>query len=95
MLNVVKDVGQLGNHEIILIGNREIKWQRICHDVKTANFNSHKFKWGYRMPSSFDTPFLKPTYQILNPPFLPQHDIVNLHFRIKDFDPHFHRILIC
>ena len=48
MLNVVKDVGQVGNHEIILIGNHEIKRQRICHDVKTANFNSCEFKWGYR-----------------------------------------------
>ena len=32
---------------IILIGNREIKRPRICHDFKTANFNSRKFKWGY------------------------------------------------
>ena len=47
MLNVVKDVGQVGNREIILIGNREIKRQRICHDVKTANFNDREFKWGY------------------------------------------------
>ena len=46
MLNVVKDVGQVGNHETILIGNLKIKWQRICHDVKTSNFNGHKFKWG-------------------------------------------------
>ena len=44
MLNVVKDVGI---REIILIGNRKIKQQRICHDVKTANFNGRKFKWGY------------------------------------------------
>ena len=36
-----------GNHEIILIGNRKIKRPRICHDFKTANFNSRKFKWGY------------------------------------------------
>ena len=47
MLNVVKDVGQVGNREIILIGNHKIKRQRICHDVKTANFNSRKFTWGY------------------------------------------------
>ena len=39
MLNVVKDVGQVGNHEIILIGNRKIKRQRICH-VKTANLTA-------------------------------------------------------
>ena len=32
---------------IILIGNREIKRPRICHDFKTANFNSREFKWGY------------------------------------------------
>ena len=31
----------------ILTGNREIKLQQISHDVKTANFNSRKFKWGY------------------------------------------------
>ena len=34
MLNVVKDVGQVGNHEIILIWNHKIKRQRICHDQK-------------------------------------------------------------
>ena len=39
MLNVVKDVGQVGNREILLIGNCNIKWQRICHNVKTANLN--------------------------------------------------------
>ena len=43
MLNAVKDVGQVGNREIILIGNLEIK----CHDVNTANFNGRQFKWGY------------------------------------------------
>ena len=32
-----------------MIGNREIKRPRICHDFKTANFNSRKFKWGYSM----------------------------------------------
>ena len=37
----------VGNREIILIGNREIKRPRICHNFKTANFNSRKFKWGY------------------------------------------------
>ena len=37
----------VGNREIILIGNREIKRPRICHDFKTANFNSREFKWGY------------------------------------------------
>ena len=37
----------VGNCEIILIGNREIKRPRICHDFKTANFNSREFKWGY------------------------------------------------
>ena len=37
----------VGNREIILIGNREIKRPRICHDFKNANFNSRKFKWGY------------------------------------------------
>ena len=37
----------VGNREIILIGNRKIKRLRICHDFKTANFNSRKFKWGY------------------------------------------------
>ena len=37
----------VGNREIILIGNRKIKWPRICCDFKTANFNSRKFKWGY------------------------------------------------
>ena len=31
------------------MGNREIKRPRICHDFKTANFNSRKFKWGYSM----------------------------------------------
>ena len=36
----------IGNREIIMIGNREIKRPRICHDFKTANFNSRKFKWG-------------------------------------------------
>ena len=46
-VKVVKDVGQVGNHEIILIGNRKIKRQRICHDIKTTNFNSREFKWGY------------------------------------------------
>ena len=45
----LKDIGQVRNHEIILIGNREIKRQRICHDVKTANFNGRDFKWGYSM----------------------------------------------
>ena len=30
-----------------MIGNREIKRQRICHDFKTANFDSREFKWGY------------------------------------------------
>ena len=39
----------VGNREIILIGNHEIKWPRICHDFKTANLNSHEFKWGYSM----------------------------------------------
>ena len=37
----------LGNHKIILIGNREIKRLRICHYVKTVNFNGCEFKWGY------------------------------------------------
>ena len=37
----------VGNREIILIGNREIKRPRICHVFKTANFNSREFKWGY------------------------------------------------
>ena len=37
----------VGNCEIILIGNRKIKRPRICHDFKTANFNSREFKWGY------------------------------------------------
>ena len=36
----------VGNREIILIGNREIKQPRICHDFKTANFNSREFKMG-------------------------------------------------
>ena len=39
----------VGNCEIILIGNREIKRPRICHNFKTANFNSREFKWGYSM----------------------------------------------
>ena len=42
-----QDVGQVGNREIILIGNHKIKQQRICHDVKTTNFNIREFKWGY------------------------------------------------
>ena len=44
-----KMLGQVGNHEIILIGNRKIKRQRIRHDAKTANINGRKFKWGYSM----------------------------------------------
>ena len=40
----------VGNREIILIGKRKIKRPRICHDFKTANFNSRKFKWGYDIP---------------------------------------------
>ena len=47
LLNVVKDVGQVGKREIILIGNRKIKRQRQCHDVKTTNLNGREFKWGY------------------------------------------------
>ena len=39
----------VGNREIILIGNREIKRPRICHDFKTTNLNSREFKWGYSM----------------------------------------------
>ena len=37
----------VGNREIILIGNREIKRPQICHNFKTANLNSREFKWGY------------------------------------------------
>ena len=33
--------------KIILIGNCEIKRQRLCHDVQTANFDGREFKWGY------------------------------------------------
>ena len=42
----------VGNREIILIGNREIKWPRICHDFKTANFDGREFKWGYSIAIS-------------------------------------------
>ena len=42
-----------GNHEIILIGNRKIKWPRICNDFKTVNFNSCEFKWGYSSLAHF------------------------------------------
>ena len=45
----------VGNREIILIGNREIKPPRICH-VKTANLNGRKFKWGYSMLEVVLTP---------------------------------------
>ena len=38
----------VGNSEIILIGNSEIKRPRIC---QTANFNGREFKCGYRMPN--------------------------------------------
>ena len=41
----------VGNREIILIGNRNIKQPQICHDFKTANFNSREFKWGYSIPT--------------------------------------------
>ena len=30
-----------------MIGNHKIKQPQICHDFKTANLNSRKFKWGY------------------------------------------------
>ena len=33
----------VGNREIMFIGNREIKRQRICHDVKTANLNGLQY----------------------------------------------------
>ena len=37
----------VGNCEIILIGNREIKRPRICHDFKTRrSFNSREFNRG-------------------------------------------------
>ena len=39
-----------------MIGNREIKLPRICHDIKTANFNSREFKWGYSNPVLLTNP---------------------------------------
>ena len=44
-------LGQIENREIILIGNRKIKRQRICQDVKAANFKDREFKWGYSIAS--------------------------------------------
>ena len=52
---VVKNAGQVGNHEIILIGNHEIKWQRIYMSrmmmskpqTLTAEHLNRAFKSGY------------------------------------------------